>query len=100
MLFRSEQPVQVSLAEHDDMVQTFAADRTDQPFNVRRLPGGAWRNLEFFESQGDGACLKFEAVDAVAISKQIFRRRGKRKRLAKLLASPTGRGTVASNPFQ
>ena len=46
-----EQPVQVSLAEHDDMVQTFAADRTNQPFDIRGLPRGARRNPEFLQSE-------------------------------------------------
>ena len=34
-----EQAVQVSLIEHDNVVQTLAADRAHQPFDVRRLPG-------------------------------------------------------------
>ena len=85
-----EQPVQVSLAEHDDVVQTFAADRTNQPFDIRRLPRGAWRNPEFLQSQCQSACLEFEAVDAIAISEEVFRRRRERKRLAQLLGSPTG----------
>ena len=34
-----EQAVQVSFIEHDDVVQALAADRADQPFDVRRLPG-------------------------------------------------------------
>jgi len=33
-----EQTVQVSLVEHDDVIQAFAPDGTDQPFDVRRLP--------------------------------------------------------------
>ena len=36
-----EQTVQVSLVEHDGVIQTFAADRTNQPFDVRRPPDGA-----------------------------------------------------------
>ncbi len=38
---RREQTVEVSLAEDNNVIQTFAADRTDQTLNVRRLPGRA-----------------------------------------------------------
>jgi hypothetical protein len=31
----------MSLAEHDDMIKTFAPDRTDQPFSMSILP---WRS--------------------------------------------------------
>src|ERR1019366_4616154 len=34
-----EQALQVSLIEHDNVVQTLATDRAHQPFDVRRLPG-------------------------------------------------------------
>ena len=33
-----EQAVQVSLVEHDDVIQAFAPDGTNEPFDVRRLP--------------------------------------------------------------
>ena len=34
-----EQAVQMSLIEHDNVVLTLAADRANQPFDIRRLPG-------------------------------------------------------------
>jgi len=34
----SEYALEVSLVEDDDVIQTFAANRPDQPFHVRRLP--------------------------------------------------------------
>ena len=81
-------------AEHADVVQTFAAHRTNQPFDIRRRPRGARRNPEFLQTQCQSACLKFEPVAAVPIAEQVFRRRRERKGLAQLLGRPTGRGAV------
>jgi len=36
-----DDPVQMALAEHDDMVQAFATKRAAKPLRVRILPGGA-----------------------------------------------------------
>jgi hypothetical protein len=33
-----QQMVQVTLAEHHDMVEALASDRSDQPFNMTILP--------------------------------------------------------------
>ena len=38
-----QQMAQVSFAEHHDMVEAFASDRSDQPFNMTILPWRAWR---------------------------------------------------------
>ena len=35
----SEDPVQMSLAQDQDMVQAFSPDRADEPFSVSVLPG-------------------------------------------------------------
>jgi hypothetical protein len=69
-----EQTVQVILAEHDDMIQTFAPYGTNQPFDVRGLSGRTRRNPNFLQSQSHGASLKFQAVDAIAVTEQVFRR--------------------------
>jgi len=49
-----ESPPQVVLVEHDHVVQTFATDGADQPFDARILPGGAWRNELLFQTQAKG----------------------------------------------
>jgi hypothetical protein len=33
-----EDAAEVSLAEHDDMIETLSSDRVDQPFDVSVLP--------------------------------------------------------------
>ncbi|HEY6418047.1 MAG TPA: hypothetical protein VIX59_03505 [Candidatus Binataceae bacterium] len=37
---------QVRFAEHDEVIERFATDRSDEPFNVRVLPRRAWRRRE------------------------------------------------------
>ena len=65
--------VQVSSAQHYDVIQTFAPDGTNQPFDVRGLPGRTWRDPDFLQSETHGALLEFQAVNAVAIAEQVFR---------------------------
>jgi len=67
----------VSLVEHDDVIQTFSADRPNQSFDVRRLPGRPGSNSDFLQTQGSGAVLELHAVNAVAVPQQILR--GRRK---------------------
>ena len=39
-----QQVTKVALAEYNDVVKAFPADRTDQPFSISILPGRArWR---------------------------------------------------------
>jgi hypothetical protein len=35
--------MKMPLAEHDDMIDTFLSDRTDQSFSNSVLPWGTWR---------------------------------------------------------
>ena len=49
------------------------------------------RNAQFFQSQCESTRLKFEAVDAVAISEQVFRWRAEGKGFPQLLGSPARR---------
>ena len=60
---------QVGFVEHDDMVETVAADTAVQAFNVRILPGRSWCRYDFFDSQLLDALSKELTVDRVAISK-------------------------------
>ena len=40
---------EVGLVEHDDMIQTLAPDRADQPFDVGILPGRPRRGQHFLD---------------------------------------------------
>ena len=86
-----KQTVQVSLVEHDDVIQTFATDRTNQPFDVRRLPRRARHNPDFLQAQSLGAALELQAVDAITVTEQVLRGRGKGEGFPELLGRPTGR---------
>src|ERR1035441_99804 len=85
--------VQVSLIEHDNVVQTPAADRAHQPFDVRRLPGRARGDPDFLQSQSLGAALEEPAVNAVAVAQQVLRGRCERKGFPELLSRPSCRSS-------
>jgi len=89
-----EQAVQVSLVEHDDMVQAFAPDGTDQPFDVRRLPRRAGRDPDFLQPQSLGAALELQSVNAVAVPEQLLRGRREGEGFPELLGGPTDRGAL------
>jgi hypothetical protein len=87
----SEQTIQVSLVEHDDVIRTFAVERTNQPFDVRRLPRRARHNPDFLQAQSLGAALELQAVDVITVTEQVLRGRGKGEGFPELLGRPTGR---------
>ena len=82
----------MSWVEDKDVVQAFAPNRTDQPFDVRRWPGRARSDPDRFQAQSYGAAPEFQTVNAIAVTEQIFRRRGKGKRFTKSLDGPVGGG--------
>ena len=79
------------LAEHDDVIEAFAADRADQSFDVGILPRRAQRAHHLFDSQILDSSLEHIAIDSIAIALQVARRRVIRKRLDDLLGAPLGR---------
>jgi hypothetical protein len=86
-----EQAVQVSLIEHDDVVQALAADRAYQPFDVRRLPGRARGDPDFLQAQSLGAALEVQAVNAVTVAQQVLRGRYEGEGFPELLGRPSSR---------
>ena len=83
--------MQVSLIEHDNVVQTLAADRAHQPFDVRRLPGRARGDPDFLQTQSLGAALEERAVNAVTVAQQVLRGRREREGFPELLSRPSRR---------
>ena len=77
--------------EHDAMIQTLTADRTDQAFRVRILPRRARCDEHLFDAQVLYALLEYGAVDAVAVTQQESWRLIVWKRLDDLLGRPLGR---------
>ncbi len=88
---------EVSLIQHDHMVEELAADGADHAFDEGILPGRTGRR----ENLGDEHALhpspKLAAVDAVAIAEEITRRRVIGERFDDLLRGPGGGGGIGQD---
>ena len=60
----------MGFVEHDDMVQTLAADRTNHPLTVRILPGRTCGNQHFLDAQVLHPRLELLAIDAIAVTQK------------------------------
>jgi hypothetical protein len=70
------------------VVQTLAANASDQAFGERILPGRLRGNEHFLDAHAGEATPEALAVAAVAIPDEKARRLVKGKRLAELLSNP------------
>jgi len=64
----SQDATQMGLVEHDDMIQTSAAYRTDDSFAIRILPRRPWGNQDSFGAHALDAFLDIFAIDAIAVA--------------------------------
>ena len=71
----SHNPSQMVLIQHNDMIQALAADGTDEPLDIGRLPGRPWRNHDFFDAHTLDPVAERLAVNAIAVSQKIARGR-------------------------
>ena len=88
---RGQDATQVAFAQPEDMLKALAADRANEPFHERTLPGAlggreALPNLHAIHALPEGV-----AVDRVAITEEVGRRRVVREGVHDLLGCP-GRG--------
>ncbi len=67
---QSQYSLKVNLAQHDHVVQAFAADGANDSLSVRVLPRRSRRSGDFVDSHALDAVLEIVAVDAVAIAKE------------------------------
>ncbi len=81
----------MAFAQDDDMVETFAPDRTDDSLDVGRLPGRARCGQHFRDPHASQALPRGLAIDAVAIADHVARRRIPWKRFGDLLGDPDRR---------
>src|SRR5262245_36003741 len=86
---RQEAP-QMLCIEHEDMVQTFPPDASDETLDIGILPRTAGRNHNLFDPHVLDALPKDRAVYAVAIAQEIAWRLVPRKGLHHLLGRPLG----------
>src|SRR3989441_8449793 len=64
---------QVAFAENQNVIQTLASDRADEPLGERILPGAKRRCQDFTDAHALHALAEGVAVDGVAIAEEIGR---------------------------
>jgi len=64
--------VQVNSVQHDYVVQTFTPDRTNQPFDVGRLPGRPGRDEDLLQTQSLGAMLELPTINAIPVPEKVL----------------------------
>ena len=85
----------MSLVQDDDMVQAFAAETPDEPFDVGVLPRTAGSDQYFFDPHVLHPLPKSSAVDTVPIAQEIAWRFFPRKRVHDPLGGPLGGGMLS-----
>src|SRR5450759_3938856 len=63
-----QNPTQMFLAQDNDVVQTLAPDRSDQPFGKAILPRGSWCSGLVSNTHGTQSARDDSAVDSISIS--------------------------------
>src|SRR5215471_11273000 len=81
-----QEPSQMSLVQANHVVQAFAANTPDQPFDVGVLPRTLRGDEHFFDAHVSHPPPKGCAIDAVSIGQQISRRLVPRKGFYHLLS--------------
>jgi len=87
---RMKQVAQTSLAEHHDMIKTFAPDRTDQPFSMSILPWRSRRRWPVTYAHRANASGKDFAIGPITIANEILWRILPAKRFDELPRNPFG----------
>jgi hypothetical protein len=85
---RVEQSSQVPFVEDDDVVETLASDRPDDPLDIGILPGRPRRRVHDPQAEGNDRAVERAFEDCIVVVQQEARRRDvfSRKRFAELLA--------------
>jgi len=85
---------QVSFAQDDDMIETLAADRADEPLRVGVLPRAVGRCEHFTDPHALHSLPERVTVNAVPIAEEIGRRGVVREGVNELLGGPGGGGML------
>src|ERR1700757_3880645 len=89
---RSQQMAKMPLAEHDNEVKTFPADRTDRPFTISVLPRRSRRGWPIPDARRPKAADEDVAVDSIAVTDDVSRRYFPTTGLGELARNPLSRG--------
>src|SRR3982074_2989818 len=68
---RQQQATEVALAEHNNVVEAFPSDRTDQPFGISVLPWGTRRRRLIANAHRSKSSDENFTIRAIAIADQI-----------------------------
>src|SRR6266478_8138195 len=82
----------MTLAEDDDVIQTFSADRTDKTLSVRVLPRRSRRSDDLRDPHRSNAITECRAIRFVSVPQQIARCSVPGKGLGHLAGKPALRG--------
>jgi hypothetical protein len=66
-----QQVTEVALAEYNDVVKAFPADRTDQPFGICVLPRGARRRRSIADAYRSESADKDLTISPVPVTNEI-----------------------------
>ena len=66
-----QQVTEVALAEHNNVVKAFPADRTDQPFSISILPRGARRRRSIADAYRSESADKDLTISPVPVTNEI-----------------------------
>ena len=86
-----QNPTQMFLAQDNDVVQTLAPDRSDQPFGKAVLPRRGRCNWLVSDTHGTQSARDDSTVDSISISDHIARSAIPRKTLGDLTCNPLRR---------
>src|SRR5882757_5861449 len=86
-----QNPTQMFLVQDNDVVQTLAPDRSDQPFGKAVLPRRGRCNWLVSDAHGTQSARDDSAVDSISISDHIARSAIPRKSLGDLTDNPLRR---------
>src|SRR3989442_8107100 len=85
---------QVAFAEDENVIETLASDRADEPFHEKILPGAVRRRNDFLDLHALHSVPKLVAVDVVTIAEETGRRGVVREGVHDLLGGPVGGGVL------
>lgn len=68
---RRQDAAQVALVEDDEVIQTLATYRTDDPLDVRVLPRWSWRDYDLYDPHRPSALAEARALRRVTVSYQV-----------------------------
>ena len=85
-----QQLAKVPFPEHHDMVEAFASDRSNQPFNITVLPRRTWRDRPVANTHGSQPACDRSTIGSVTVSNKVAWRFVPRECFGDLSGDPIG----------